>query len=77
MREYQRYLPRKQFEERTGISDVYRFVKAGVLTPHYLPGSFTTAYFDVLEFESKLKPQPDGKTKRKSYNKKDTTHEPV
>jgi len=71
----QRYLPRKQFEERTGISDVYRYVKAGVLTPHYLPGTFTTAYFDVEEFESKLKPMPGGGPKRKSYTKR--THESV
>ncbi len=53
---------------------VYRLVDAGIITPFYFDGNFTKPFFDIPQVEQALRPQPDGRTKRKSYNKH--THEP-
>jgi len=56
---------------------LYDLIGKGIITPYYFEGNFTKPYFDLKQVFSALKPQPNGGIKRKSYVRKNITHEPA
>ena len=62
-------IPLDETKKRYGYSKtkIYDFIKTGVFTPYYFPGS-TKPFFDVREIESKLCPTADRGVKRKQSN---------